>query len=149
MINIHKDIHLTENFRLSEFINTKSGNKFHAPDLGKFMSLVEKLQELRNIAANPSSGIIVTSGYRTPEYNKKVGGASNSYHMKGIAADIIFDFKYMDFNTNQLKSILKNIGFTNVGFYWLDYPKNTKLHRLHVDVGKPWKGEFYVFNKKA
>lgn len=32
--------------------------------------------------------VIVTSGYRTPDWNKKTGGAKYSYHMRGMAADI-------------------------------------------------------------
>lgn len=31
---------------------------------------------------------IVTSGYRTPVHNKKVGGAPNSWHARGKACDI-------------------------------------------------------------
>ncbi len=30
----------------------------------------------------------VTSGYRSPEYNKRIGGATNSQHTKGQAADL-------------------------------------------------------------
>ncbi len=32
--------------------------------------------------------VVVTSGYRNPWYNDKVGGTDNSYHMKCMAADI-------------------------------------------------------------
>lgn len=32
--------------------------------------------------------VIITSGYRTPEWNKKCNGAKYSYHMRGMAADI-------------------------------------------------------------
>lgn len=32
--------------------------------------------------------IRITSGYRCPQLNKLVGGAANSYHMKGMAADL-------------------------------------------------------------
>ena len=32
--------------------------------------------------------IVVNSGYRSPEWNAKVGGAANSFHVKGLAADI-------------------------------------------------------------
>ena len=32
--------------------------------------------------------IRVNSGYRTPAYNKQIGGATNSQHCKGEAADI-------------------------------------------------------------
>lgn len=30
----------------------------------------------------------ITSGYRTPPWNEKAGGAKYSYHMRGMAADI-------------------------------------------------------------
>ena len=32
--------------------------------------------------------IIINSGYRSPQLNKKVGGASNSNHLTGCACDI-------------------------------------------------------------
>lgn len=32
--------------------------------------------------------VSVTSGYRSPSYNTAVGGAPNSYHLQGRAADI-------------------------------------------------------------
>ena len=34
------------------------------------------------------SPIYITSGYRCPLLNKKVGGVENSYHTRGMAADI-------------------------------------------------------------
>jgi zinc D-Ala-D-Ala carboxypeptidase len=33
--------------------------------------------------------VIVTSGYRSPEVNRNVGGASTSMHVQGLAADFI------------------------------------------------------------
>lgn len=32
--------------------------------------------------------IIVNSAYRSPEHNRAVGGVENSYHVRGLAADI-------------------------------------------------------------
>lgn len=32
--------------------------------------------------------VVITSGYRTPPWNEKAGGARYSYHMRGMAADI-------------------------------------------------------------
>lgn len=50
--------------------------------------LVSILDILRNKIGRP---IIITSGYRTAEQNKRVGGARYSYHMRGMAADIRAD----------------------------------------------------------
>lgn len=33
--------------------------------------------------------LLVTSGYRSPKENKRVGGAKNSYHLKDQARDIV------------------------------------------------------------
>ena len=35
--------------------------------------------------------VTVTSGYRCEAYNRKIGGAATSFHMKGQAADIQVD----------------------------------------------------------
>lgn len=48
-------------------------------------NMVTILDILRETVGKP---VIITSGYRTPEHNKKVGGAKYSYHMRGMAADI-------------------------------------------------------------
>ena len=50
------------------------------------IALIENvLDPLREAYGKP---IVVTSGYRCPALNKAVGGASNSQHMTGQAADI-------------------------------------------------------------
>lgn len=48
----------------------------------------ELLDVLEKIREHFDSPVIINSGYRTPKWNKEVGGASNSYHCKGMAADI-------------------------------------------------------------
>ena len=47
--------------------------------------IVTILEQLRKELGKP---IIITSGYRTPAHNAKVGGAKYSYHMRGMAVDI-------------------------------------------------------------
>ena len=39
-------------------------------------------------AQGPSEGIIINSGYRSPEVNKKAGGSATSNHLTGCAVDI-------------------------------------------------------------
>lgn len=53
------------------------------------------------------SPIVVNSGYRCPKHNKEVGGATNSQHLLGQAADIRFQvsgFKIQDL----AKAIVEN-----------------------------------------
>lgn len=78
-----ENMQLTKNFNLSEF--TKHGNNLPLDLLPNMKELVNNLQILRDYLQEP---ILINSGYRSPEYNKKVGGVKNSYHTKGMAADI-------------------------------------------------------------
>ena len=56
-------------------------------------SVVRNLERLVSRVLDPlreawGSSIIVTSGYRCPELNARVGGVKTSYHLRGMAADI-------------------------------------------------------------
>ena len=75
---------LTTNFSLSEF-KSKDGKDFPFDVLNNIKFLASQLQIIRDELKKPIS---VTSGYRSEEHNKKVGGAKNSYHVKGMAVDI-------------------------------------------------------------
>jgi len=76
--------------------------------------------ELRKILEKP---VYITSGYRCPSYNQKVGGVVNSYHLIGLAADI----KVQDINLIELLEICEDIDFAGIGFY-------EKKNFLHLDV---------------
>jgi uncharacterized protein YcbK (DUF882 family) len=47
--------------------------------------LISILDSIREELGTP---IRITSGYRTPSHNEKIGGKPNSSHLKGLAADI-------------------------------------------------------------
>lgn len=71
---------LTANFKVREFACRDGSDViFVAP------GLAEVLQKIRSHFQQP---VTVSSGYRTPGYNKKVDGASYSQHLYGAAADI-------------------------------------------------------------
>ena len=75
---------LSDNFSVSEF-ESKDGAEMPKDVLKNIRELAKNLQALRDYLNAP---ITVTSGYRSPEHNKRIGGAKNSFHVKGMAADI-------------------------------------------------------------
>ena len=80
IINQTNNDQLTQHFKAEEF-RCKDGTK-------EFLWAFELLEVLETIRNHFNEPIIINSGYRTPTWNTKVGGAKNSYHMKGMAADI-------------------------------------------------------------
>lgn len=75
---------LTTNFYLEEFA-CKNGTPVPDELMANVKLLAENLQALRDEIGEP---IHVNSGYRTPEYNKKIGGKPLSQHLKAKAADL-------------------------------------------------------------
>ncbi len=84
--------------------------------------LVNKLEDLRTAIGLP---IKITSGYRSKDYNTRVGGAKDSQHLYGKAADIMVD----GLNSRQLQAVAKKVGFAYTQVY------SNKPH-LHVDIKK-------------
>jgi uncharacterized protein YcbK (DUF882 family) len=76
---------LSEHFTLGEFACHDGTDKVMVHD-----RLLELLEQIRAWARDimPDSVVIINSGYRTESYNAKVGGAKNSQHLYGTAADI-------------------------------------------------------------
>ena len=74
------NVKLSDNFKANEFrCKDNSDVIFIAP------ALVDILQAIRN---HYGKAVHINSAYRTPAYNKKVGGATYSQHLYGTAADI-------------------------------------------------------------
>ena len=75
------------NLRLSEHFTVR---EFACNDGSDTVLIDDKLAELlENIRDKFGKPVHINSAYRTPAYNAKVGGVSNSYHIKGMAADIV------------------------------------------------------------
>lgn len=109
------NLKLSENFKVKEFA-CKDGSDvvFISPEL------VTILQKVRK---HFGRAVHINSGYRTPTYNKKVGGATHSQHLYGMACDIHLNLVKPKDVAAYVETLLPNKG--GIGIY-----KNF----VHVDV---------------
>lgn len=78
----HQGTHqISKHFKVREFAQ----KDFRCDKVIVNTELIDVLEDIR---AHFNKPVNVTSGYRTPEYNTKIGGVKNSQHTKGTAADI-------------------------------------------------------------
>lgn len=76
---------ITENFFRKEF-DCHDGTAYPEEWIeSRLGPLCEALEQLRARIAGP---IMITSGYRTPSHNQRVGGTAQSQHLTGRAADL-------------------------------------------------------------
>jgi len=91
-------------------------------------ALIRLLERMREQIEQP---LYITSGYRCPRWNQEVGGAPESLHLAGMAADV-----QASTDVQHLASIAEAVGAGGIGVY----PRHT-----HVDVGEPdrrWQGDY-------
>ena len=111
-VSMNKNMKLSEHFTLGELTKTsyktEDGNIPSRVAIENLKNLCENwLEDLRYSyntlyprgcpqdtvaepaeALGPSEGIIINSGYRSPEVNKRAGGSATSNHLTGCAVDI-------------------------------------------------------------
>lgn len=88
IVQLNSNANLSEHFQLGEFTESKHPEVYNVPShtaIANLKRLCEWLEVLRERAGCP---IIINSGYRSPQLNRKVGGEPTSNHLTGCAADI-------------------------------------------------------------
>lgn len=98
---------LSKNFTIAEFACKGAGccSTVQIDD-----KLVEFAQKIRDHFGKP---VIINSGYRCATHNKRVGGASGSYHAKGMAADIAVN----GVAPAEVAKYAESIGVKGIGLY--------------------------------
>lgn len=101
---------LTKNLNKEEF-DCNDGSEMPEEVLENIKKLAVQLQIVRDFFNSP---IKINSGYRSKEYNKKIGGATNSQHILGTAADFTVKGYTPDQVANTIES-LHRIGAIKIG----------------------------------
>lgn len=98
---------ISDHFRVKEF-RCKDGTDPVCVD-GQLVFILELVR------SKFGKSVLINSGYRTPAYNKKIGGAEFSQHLYGRAADIVVKgVKSADVYNFLCEAFPKSCGF---GFY--------------------------------
>lgn len=105
--SIKKDgnVKLSANFTLKEMQSHDGADEVKVDP-----KLVEYLQQIRD---HFGKAVKINSGYRSPAHNAKVGGAKNSYHAKGMAADIVIS----GVSAKRVAQYAEAIGILGIGWY--------------------------------
>lgn len=85
------DEQLSPHFRLSEFLHSQAAvrlglaNEPPPAALNNLRRVAQSLERVRTVLGDVP--LLISSGYRSPDVNRAVGGAANSAHLAGLAAD--------------------------------------------------------------
>ena len=87
---------------------------------------INKLEQMRELVGKP---LIITSAYRSPFHNARVGGAPRSFHKLGRA----FDIRLKGHDKDHLFILARAVGFGGVAARGNSF--------IHVDTGgkRTWK----------
>lgn len=107
-VNTEANAQASEHFKVKEFA-CKDGSAI----VLIHQYLIDALETIRTAAGNRA--ITINSGYRTYSHNRKIGGASASYHLYGLAADIVISGMTAEQMAKVASAALGNKG--GVGLY--------------------------------
>lgn len=138
---------MSKYFDLSEFLVSDTAKRKgidNTPSFEVVESLAELAEVLDGIRAAWGSGIRVTSGYRSPELNKAVGGVANSCHQKGTCADLQpVNGRQMDFN----KFVVAYVASSGIRYDQIILERSGGTEWLHFGLwSNEWKQRGQILN---
>ena len=89
IIQLNSNAKLSEHFTLGEFTKSNSHPEvYNIPSHEVIANLKRVCGWLEVLRERYGAPIIINSGYRSPQLNKKIGGVPTSNHLTGCAVDI-------------------------------------------------------------
>ena len=89
IIQLNANAKLSEHFTLVEMTRSNSHPEvYNIPSHEAIANMKRLCQWLEVLRKRYNAPIIINSGYRSPQLNKKIGGVANSNHLTGCAVDI-------------------------------------------------------------
>lgn len=105
---VGRDYLISPHFKLDEMACKDGSDKvLYSTEL---MSMLEKLRAYGGFTVH------INSGYRSPSYNRKIGGASKSQHTKGTAADIVVKKDGKTVSGKLVCCLCQYLGFKGIGY---------------------------------
>ncbi|MBN3958882.1 D-Ala-D-Ala carboxypeptidase family metallohydrolase [Nostoc sp. NMS8] len=92
LAKVDLDMNLSANFKLWEFVISPTADLLRAdntPTPGEIKNLERLCQQILQPARDALGALKINSGFRSGELNRAVGGARNSAHRQGFAADVV------------------------------------------------------------
>ena len=89
IIQLNSGAKLSPHFTLGELTKSSSHpDIYNVPTHEAIANLKRVCEWLEVLRKRYNAPIIINSGYRSPQLNKKIGGVANSNHLTGCAVDI-------------------------------------------------------------
>ena len=127
------NIQLSPNFKVREFA-CKDGSDYILID-DQLVNIVQAIRDNFGVA------VTINSGYRNASYNKRIGGAVNSQHIYGKAADIVVS----DIDPARVAAFADSLCIGGVGLYRTFIHVDSRAGRVRWDSAGLWEKKVDTF----
>ena len=131
---------LSKNLSLKECVRSGTADRLGINNVPDDEWVIENLKQVAERIFQPcrehfGSPLYVSSGYRSPELNRAIGGAKRSQHMEGRALDLDGDVYGSPSNAEIFDYIRKNLEFDQIVWEFGDEDNPDWVHVSYVYGG--------------